>query len=65
MLENTDIKPVTTEKRTKVSYNNIFSENLLAIEMRITQILMNNPVSLGLSVLELSKIAIYEFCVIM
>ena len=33
--------------------------------MRITQILMNNPVSLGLSVLELSKIAIYEFCVIM
>ena len=29
--------------------------------MRKTQILMNKPVYLGLSILELSKIVIYEF----
>ena len=32
-----------------------FSEKLLAIKMRKTQILMNKPVYLGLSILELSK----------
>ena len=30
--------------------------------MRKTQILMNKPVYLGLSILVLSKIVIYEFC---
>ena len=34
--------------RTKLSYNKIISENLLAIEMK-KQILMNKPVCLGLS----------------
>ena len=38
-----------------------FSENLLATEMRKTQILMKKPVYLGLSILELSKIVICEF----
>ena len=33
-----------------------FTENLLAIEMRKTQILMNKPVYLGLSILDLSII---------
>ena len=37
-----------------------FTEKLLAIEMKQTQILMNNPVNLELSVLERSKIFIYE-----
>ena len=32
-----------------------FSEKLLAIKMRKIQILMNKPVYLGLSILELSK----------
>ena len=52
-----DIKLVTTEKRRNylVSESNYhttkkFSENLLAIEMRKIQILMNKPVYLGLSV---------------
>ena len=36
-----------------------FTENLLAIEMRKIQILMNKPVYFGLSILELSKILIY------
>ena len=35
---------------------NFFSENLLAIEMKKTQILMNKPVYVGVSILELSKI---------
>ena len=38
-----------------------FSENLLAIEMKKTQILMNKPVYLGLSILELGKILMYVF----
>ena len=39
----------------------IFTENLLAMEMKKTEILMNKPVHLGLSILELSKILMYEF----
>ena len=38
-----------------------FTENPLAIEMKKTQIFMNKPVYLGLSILELSKILMYEF----
>ena len=38
-----------------------FTENLLAIEMRKTQIFMNKPVYLVSSILELSKIVIYDF----
>ena len=37
------------------------TENLLPIEMRKTQILMNKPVYLGLSILDLSKTVMYEF----
>ena len=33
----------------------------MAIEMRKTQILMNKPVYLGLSILDLSKTVMYEF----
>ena len=37
-----------------------FTENLLAIEMRQPQVLMNKPVYLCLSILDLSKIVMYE-----
>ena len=37
-------------------------ENLLAIEMTKSKILMNKPVYLGLSILDLCKIVIHEFC---
>ena len=37
------------------------TENLFAIEMSKAQIFMNDPVFLGLSILKLSKIAMYEF----
>ena len=58
MRENTDIKLVTTERRRNylVSESNyhttqFFTENLLGIEMKKTEILMNKPVNLGLSIL--------------
>ena len=61
-------KLVTTERRrnylvSEPNYHTtkFFTENLLAIEMRKTQILMNKPVYLGLSILDLSKTVIYEF----
>ena len=38
-----------------------FSENLLAIEMKKTKVKMNKPIYLGLSILEISKILMYEF----
>ena len=38
-----------------------FTEYLLAIEMKKTEILMNKPAWVELSILELSKILIYEF----
>ena len=68
MWENTDIKLVTTERRrnclvSEATYHTakFFKENLLAIEMKKSDILMNKPVCLGLSILEFSKIRMYEF----
>ena len=66
--QNRDIKTVTTERRRnylvpELNYHTtkFFAENLLAIEMKKTQILMNKPVFLGLTILELSKTVMYEF----
>ena len=59
-------KLVTIEKYYLVSESNyhstkFFTEKLLAIEMRNTQILMNKPVYLDLSILDPSKTVMYEF----
>ena len=63
-----DIKHVATERKrnylvSEPNYHSIkfFTEKLLATEMRKTQVLMNKPVYLGLSILYLSKTVIYEF----
>ena len=63
-----DIKLLTTEKRrnqlvSDPNYHTIkwFSENLVAIEMKKTKVKMNKPIYLGLSILEISKISMYEF----
>ena len=40
-----------------------FSKDLLAIEMKRARILLNKPVYLGLTMLEISKIVMCEFCV--
>ena len=47
--------------RIKLSYNKFFSQNLLAIEMKRTQILNNKPVYLGLLILEISEIVMHKF----
>ena len=60
--EHRNIKLVTTERRrnylaTEPNFHTtkFFTEHLLVIEMRKTQILLNKPVYLGLSILDLSK----------
>ena len=63
-----DIKLVTNNERRKklVSEPNYhaskyFDENLMAIEMRKTKVLMNKPVYLGQAILDISKTLMYEF----
>ena len=63
-----DIKLVTTDKRrnqlvSEPNYHTTkwFSEKLLAIETRKTKVKMNKPVYLGLSILDISKILMYNF----
>ena len=61
-----DIKFVTKERRnylvrTKLSHFKVLILDLLAIEMRKTQIFINKPVYLGLPILKLTKKAMYEF----
>ena len=68
LRKHRNIKLVTTERRrnylvSEPNYHTskFFTENLLAIEIRKTQIIMNNPVYLGLSILDLSKTVMHEF----
>ena len=66
--KNGNIKLVTTERKrnylvSEPNYHTtkFFTEIVLAIEMRKTQIFMNKSVYLGLSILDLSKTAMYQF----
>ena len=63
-----DIKLVTTDKKrskfvSEPNYHtiNLISEDLSIIEMKKTKLKMNKPIYLGLSILEISKILMYEF----
>ena len=63
-----DIKLVTSDKRRKqlVSEPNYhshknFSEHLMAIEMKKTRVEMIKPIYLGMSILNISKMIMYEF----
>ena len=63
-----DIKLVTSDKRRKrlVSEPNYhshknFSEHLMAIEMKKVRVKMTKPLYLGTSILDISKILMYEF----
>ena len=65
-----DIKLVTIERKKNYlvwepNYHTtkLFTENLLTIEIKETDILMNKLVYLGVSILELSKILMYEVLV--
>ena len=64
-MENIEL--VTTEKKrsklvSESNYHtiNLISEDLSIIEMKKTKIKMNKPIYLGLSILEISKILMYE-----
>ena len=68
LRKHRDIKLVTTDKRrnglvSEPNYHTTkwFSEKLLPIEMKKTKVKINKPIYLGLSILEISKILIYEF----
>ena len=69
LRKNRDIKLVTTERWrdylvSEANYHitNFFTLNLLAIKWKKKpEILMKKPVYLGLSILELSKMLMYEF----
>ena len=63
-----DIKLVTTDKKrsklvSEPNYHtiNLISEDLSIIKMKKTKVKMNKPIYLGLSMLEISKILMYEF----
>ena len=63
-----DIKIVTTDKKrnklvSETNYHtmNYISEDLSIIEMNKTKVKMNKPMYLGLSILDISKILMYEF----
>ena len=63
-----DIKLVTTDKKriklvSEPNYHtiNLISEDLSIIEMKKTKVKMNKPIYLGLSILEISKLLMYEF----
>ena len=63
-----NIKLVTTERRinylvSEPNYHTtkFFTENVFAIEMRKTEILISKPLYLGLSISNLSKAVMYQF----
>ena len=63
-----DIKLVATDKKrsklvSEPNYHtiNLISENLSITEMKKTKVKMNKPIYLGLSILEISKMLMYEF----
>ena len=63
-----DIKSVVTNERRKklVSEPNYytskqFSENLMAIKMKKTNLIMNKPIYLGQAISDISKTLMYEF----
>ena len=68
MRKHRDIKLVTTDKKrsklvSEPNYHtiNLISEDLSIIEMKKTKVKMNKPIYLGISILEISKILMYEF----
>ena len=63
-----DINLVTTDKKrsklvSEPNYHtmNLISENLAIIEMKRTKVKINKPIYFGLSILEISKLIMYEF----
>ena len=69
VIKYRDVKLVTAERRrnylvSEPNYHTtkFFTDDLLAIEFKKTDILMNKRGYLELSILQLSKLLMYEFC---
>ena len=60
-LVNSEEKGKMLAKRPNFKHCTIFSENLCAIEMRKTEVYFNKPVYLGMCILDLSKVLMYDF----
>ena len=63
-----DIKLIATEQRrkkltSKPNYDSYkqFNYDLMAIEMKTTEVLMNKPIAVGQAILDISKTLMYEF----
>ena len=63
-----DVKLVNTEEKFKklvakpnFQSRKIFNENLISVHMKKTSLTMNKPVYLGMCILDLSKILMYDF----
>lgn len=60
-LVNSEERGKMLAKRPNFNHCTIFSENLCAIEMRKTEVYFNKPVYLGMCILDLSKVLMYDF----
>ena len=63
-----DVKLIVTEERRKKLVSEpyydsckFFSESLMAIEMRKTEVLMDKPIAVGQAILDISKTLMHEF----
>ena len=61
VLENIAILSLSQQKEEETKYYKVFYRILLAMEMKNTEIHMNKPVHVGLSILELGKTLMYKF----
>ena len=68
IIKRVDIKLVSDKSKArelaaKPNFNhcNIFSEDLVAIHMKLTSLTFNKPVYLGMCILDLSKTLMYDF----
>ena len=64
-----DMKIVTTEKQRNKFVSNpnyhstkYISENLIVMEMKLTEVKINKPIYLSQAILDISKALVYEFC---
>ena len=63
-----DVKLIVTEQRrnkltSEPNYDSCkqFNDDLMAIEMKKTEVLMNKPIAVGQAILDISKTLMYEF----
>ena len=60
-VDTNEKKALKLMKQPNFKYGNIINNNLLSIEMEITNLEFNKPIYVGFSILDLSKYLMYEF----